>query len=240
MSTVYGVINSQGVHVDVADSERGAKVYATKNGYTQVTARENGGYHAHIIAHKVGKMWRDGAPEIVREDAPAADQVNAEDNRRTLAVKTVGEYMTRDGRRVTVTHVTPGNGGNSVKGLVWDATPNGFKPSIRFMWHESGKYSVLNGVSPFDIVARWDMSKQPFEVTGPGEYLLRNGMRVTVDEVRTGTPYTFKVKGRIWKKFRGKVRARRSEVWMITGHINAVGQSEMDIVAPFTGGSQHG
>lgn len=240
MSTVYGVINSQGVHVDVSDTERGAKVYATKNGYTQVTARANGGYHAHIIAHKVGKMWQDGAPAIVREDAPEAVQVNAEDNRRPLAVKTVGDYMTRGGNRVTVTQVIPGNGANSVKGLVWQPTPGGYKPHGRMMWHESGKYSVLYGFSPYDIVARWDMSKQPFEVTEPGEYLLRNGMRVTVDEVRTGTPYTFQVKGRIWKKFRGKVRARKSDVWMITGHIKAVGQSEMDIVAPFTGGSQHG
>lgn len=238
MQTVYGVINSQGVHVDIGLTERGAKVHATKNGYTQVTARPNGGYHAHVIAHKRGNLWIDGAPEIIRDDAPVPKTDN--DQRIAMAVKSVGEYMTRDGRRVTVTQVIPGNGHQSVKGLVWQHTQDGFKPHGGMMWHTSGKYSVLSGVSPFDIVSRWDEAKAPFEVTGPGEFLLRNGMRATVDEVRIGTTHTFKVRGRVWRKFRGRVRPRKSEVWMVSGHLKAVGLSDMDIVSVFTGGAQHG
>lgn len=58
IQTVYGVVQSDGSHCDVSHSEKGAKQYATRNGYTQVTRRANGGYHAPVIATRVGKRWR--------------------------------------------------------------------------------------------------------------------------------------------------------------------------------------
>ena len=51
----YGVIDSTGSHTDVSNAERGAKNYATRNGYTQVSIRYNNGYVACVVAIKNGK-----------------------------------------------------------------------------------------------------------------------------------------------------------------------------------------
>lgn len=48
----YGIINADGIHIDVSKSEKGAKQYATINGYTKVSIRYNSGYHVDIIAVK--------------------------------------------------------------------------------------------------------------------------------------------------------------------------------------------
>ena len=50
---VYGVL-SNGVHADVSKTERGAKRYATLNGYNTVSIRFNCGYIASEIATKQG------------------------------------------------------------------------------------------------------------------------------------------------------------------------------------------
>jgi plastocyanin domain-containing protein len=52
---IYGVLNYEGVHIDVSKSEKGAKNYATRNGYKTVTIRFNCGYNAMQIAEKKGK-----------------------------------------------------------------------------------------------------------------------------------------------------------------------------------------
>lgn len=52
---VYGVTNKDGVHTDVSSTLLGAKQYATKNGYTEVSKRV--GYNARIIAEKVNNKW---------------------------------------------------------------------------------------------------------------------------------------------------------------------------------------
>ena len=52
----YGVI-SNGSHVDVSNTERGAKCYATRNGFDTVTIRFKGGYIVQEIAKKQGKKW---------------------------------------------------------------------------------------------------------------------------------------------------------------------------------------
>lgn len=57
INNVYGVINSDGIHTDVSNSERGAKRYATLNGYNQVSIRYNLGYNVEIIAERVNKKW---------------------------------------------------------------------------------------------------------------------------------------------------------------------------------------
>jgi len=56
-NNIYGVL-SNGVHIDVSKTERGAKQYATRNGYLTVTVRYNCGYIAAEIAHKYTGKWQ--------------------------------------------------------------------------------------------------------------------------------------------------------------------------------------
>lgn len=49
---IYGVINSNGLHIDVSKTERGAKIYATRNGYSNVSIRYHSGYTVAIISTK--------------------------------------------------------------------------------------------------------------------------------------------------------------------------------------------
>ena len=57
MKNTYGVLVND-AHVDVSNSERGAKIYATKNGYSTVTIRYNCGYITAIIWHKKDGVWK--------------------------------------------------------------------------------------------------------------------------------------------------------------------------------------
>ena len=56
MQNIYGVLYG-GVHNDVSKSERGAKIYATKNGFDTISVRYNCGYNVAIIAKKEGEKW---------------------------------------------------------------------------------------------------------------------------------------------------------------------------------------
>jgi hypothetical protein len=47
----YGILLN-GSHIDVSKTERGAKNYASRNGYDTVTIRYNCGYIAEEIAYK--------------------------------------------------------------------------------------------------------------------------------------------------------------------------------------------
>ena len=58
MSNTYGVIEC-GIHKDVSKTERGAKNYATRHGFKQVSIRYNCGYVARLIAEKRGNKWVD-------------------------------------------------------------------------------------------------------------------------------------------------------------------------------------
>jgi hypothetical protein len=56
---IYGVVNSQGIHTDVSTSERGAKNFATRNGFNKVSIRYKLGYAVEIIAiRKENGRWR--------------------------------------------------------------------------------------------------------------------------------------------------------------------------------------
>ena len=57
MQNIYGVIDSNGIHTDVSNTEKGAKNYATKHGYNKVSIRFNCGYNVAIIAEKVNNKW---------------------------------------------------------------------------------------------------------------------------------------------------------------------------------------
>jgi len=56
-NNIYGVL-IDGIHVDVSKTERGAKQYATRHGYSTVTVRYNCGYIAAQIANKCAGKWQ--------------------------------------------------------------------------------------------------------------------------------------------------------------------------------------
>ena len=58
MQDIYGIIDSQGAHIDVSKTERGAKCYATRHGYNEVSIRPNCGYVAYTVAVKDNGKWR--------------------------------------------------------------------------------------------------------------------------------------------------------------------------------------
>ncbi|WJJ58608.1 hypothetical protein MAG26fr_orf006 [Klebsiella phage vB_KpnS_MAG26fr] len=74
----------------------------------------------------------------------------------------------------------------------------------------------------------------PAVITAPGDYITRSGCRVTITSVGpVNSPYTFPSKGSAWKMFRGAMRPRGFNVWMRSGHLNAVGDHPLDIVGPW-------
>lgn len=88
------------------------------------------------------------------------------------------------------------------------------------------------------LAARADVYKKgetaPTVITAPGDYVTRNGTRVTIDSIDNGSvPYTFPCKGSAWKMFRGVMRPRGYNVWMRSGHLHAVGDHPLDIVGPW-------
>lgn len=67
MGNVYGIINSEDVHIDISSTERGAKRFATLNGYKMVSVRYNGGCNAEIIAIKMNKVWKSFTIDLYKE-----------------------------------------------------------------------------------------------------------------------------------------------------------------------------
>ena len=66
-------------------------------------------------------------------------------------------------------------------------------------------------------------------ITETGDYLTRDGTKVTIHEIRLGTS-TFEAKGSVWKTFRGKLRPRGFNIWKTDGQHKAVGVHRLDIV----------
>lgn len=68
-------------------------------------------------------------------------------------------------------------------------------------------------------------------INAPGDYITRDGRRVTTHAVQPeSSPYTFKAKGCIWRMFRGKQSPRWSQVWHKSGRLDMVKESPADIV----------
>lgn len=69
MQNIYGVLGSDNVVIDVSNTERGAKVYATKNGYDRVYVRYSCGYNVALVAIKYKGKWfaPEELPEIENE-----------------------------------------------------------------------------------------------------------------------------------------------------------------------------
>ena len=57
IQNIYGIIDFNNIHTDISRTERGAKIYATKNGYTAISVRYNCGYNVQIVSVKIGNKW---------------------------------------------------------------------------------------------------------------------------------------------------------------------------------------
>jgi hypothetical protein len=55
MIVVYGILNSEGVHIDTSNTLRGAKIYASLHNYSIVTKRME--YNAVVVAKKINGKW---------------------------------------------------------------------------------------------------------------------------------------------------------------------------------------
>ncbi|MGX4996008.1 hypothetical protein [Enterobacter hormaechei] len=72
----------------------------------------------------------------------------------------------------------------------------------------------------------------PHIVTTPGDYITRDGRRVTIHTVQDdASPYTFKAKGSIWRLFRGKQAPRGLQVWHKSGRLDMANEKPGDIIA---------
>ena len=58
MNDLYGV-SVNGAYVDVSKSIKGAKRYATLNGFSEVYARYNCGYNVTLVSEKLNNKWND-------------------------------------------------------------------------------------------------------------------------------------------------------------------------------------
>lgn len=54
---IYGVLDSNKCHHDISATIKGAKRYATLNGYTQVSCRYNLGCNVEILFKKINGKW---------------------------------------------------------------------------------------------------------------------------------------------------------------------------------------
>lgn len=66
-----------------------------------------------------------------------------------------GDYVTRDGRRVTVYTISSGNETFTVKGAIHRENRGRYQAKDRMTWHKSGRcYPVLP--SPDDIIVKYE------------------------------------------------------------------------------------
>lgn len=54
---IYGIIDNNNIYTDISKSEKGAKNYATRNGYNKIGCRNVNSYNAFLVAEKVGGKW---------------------------------------------------------------------------------------------------------------------------------------------------------------------------------------
>jgi hypothetical protein len=77
------------------------------------------------------------------------------------------------------------------------------------------------------------LNSLPTIVRHPGDYVTRDGRRVTIREIKgeyDPTATAFRAKGSIWKMFRGKERPRDLNIWHVSGRNSPLEQSPADIV----------
>lgn len=75
----------------------------------------------------------------------------------------------------------------------------------------------------------------PTVIEAVGDYVTRDGRRVTIHEIKSSTPGTtsFPAKGSVWRMSRGKDRPGGLDIWHPSGRNQAQRESTRDIVGPF-------
>ena len=53
----YGIDSNRNGYIDTSKTLLGAKQHATRNGYTKIYIRFNGGYITALIAEKINGRW---------------------------------------------------------------------------------------------------------------------------------------------------------------------------------------
>lgn len=78
----------------------------------------------------------------------------------------------------------------------------------------------------------------PVIIDGPGDYVTRDDRRVTIHEIKPGTPETttFSAKGAVWSMYRGKERSRGLDIWHVSGRNQPQRESTRDIVGRYVAG----
>ena len=72
-------------------------------------------------------------------------------------------------------------------------------------------------------------------ITKPGDYLTRDGTRVTIREIKG--PSTWPCKGAVWRMFRGKYVPEGHAIWKTNGQYLAVGEHRLDLIEQEEGDS---
>ena len=59
-NNTYGIVSGpDDIHTDVSRTLKGAKQYATRNGYNKVSIRYNSGYHCRVVSTRINNKWKD-------------------------------------------------------------------------------------------------------------------------------------------------------------------------------------
>lgn len=76
----------------------------------------------------------------------------------------------------------------------------------------------------------------PVVIDGPGDYVTRDGRRVTIRTVKDVAPGTtsFGATGSLWTERKGVVRPRGNDIWHQSGRHMVTQESGRDIVGRYT------
>ena len=55
---IYGVLDRNDCHIDLTQSLKGAKRFATLNGYDKVSCRNSNSYNVTILFEKINNKWK--------------------------------------------------------------------------------------------------------------------------------------------------------------------------------------
>ena len=67
-------------------------------------------------------------------------------------------------------------------------------------------------------------------ISETGDYITRNGTRVTIDKIDNKEKATANCKGQVWRLFRGKVRPKGYDIWCDNGAYRFIGEHGLDII----------
>lgn len=79
------------------------------------------------------------------------------------------------------------------------------------------------------------LNELPVVIDSPGDYATREGLRVTIRQVRDATRGTtsFGAVGAVWRERRGVTRARGHDVWHVSGRHMVLKESRLDLVGRY-------